>query len=151
MALGGVGPGPAGRLPSLWVCGEPHEALWPGACLQLGLPGWRKARGAGLRVVKSGPQPPGRGHVHTVQSHGPNIWAWPRQLPRADDHDPKAREKHQERAFSAAASLHSQDTSVVKLRARAAQGSGNGSGGAGVSWPALGIRGVERAQRNLGS
>lgn len=36
-------------------------------------------------------------------------------------------------------------------RGRAAQGSGSRFGGATVSRPALGISGVERAQRNLGS
>lgn len=54
MALGGVGPGPAGSLPPLWVCGEPRGALWPGTCLQLGLLVWREAPGCGAAAGEEG-------------------------------------------------------------------------------------------------
>lgn len=142
MALEGVGPGLAGSLPPLWVRGEPRGAPWLGTCLQLGLPVWRKARGAGLRLVKSRPSCLAQA-AHPVQGHSPSLGVWPGQLSRADHHDTKPRYKHQERLFIEAACRHSQGNSTVRLGAeqpKALEADLEGPGLAGPLWVSVGWR-----------
>lgn len=54
VALGWLGWGLRVALPPPWVYGSHVGPPWPGTCLQLGLPGWRKGLGAGLRPAESG-------------------------------------------------------------------------------------------------
>lgn len=54
MALGGVGPEPAVSLPSPVGVWGATWGLWPGTCLQLGLPVWRKAPGCGAGSGEEG-------------------------------------------------------------------------------------------------
>lgn len=88
--------------------------------------------------------------AHAGQGHGPGIWVWlgsfSGQTVRTQSLTMSTRKGPPSKLL---ATIHGAIHSGT--RGRAAQGSGSRVGGATVSWPAPGISGVERAQRNLGS
>lgn len=129
--LGGVGPGPVGGGPSPVGVWEPRGALWPGTCLQLGLP--RVVQGPGWGPETGGEWAPAATRSQVmVRISGSGLGSFPC---RRSQHKGPGKGLHHICFSPRTGQFHSE------TRGQGGPSSGKRFAGAKVSWPALGIRG----------
>lgn len=135
-----AGAGGGGALP-LWVCGSHVGPCGQARACSWAFPVWCKDQDGGLRLAESGLQPP-----HTARSWSKYLGlAWAAFQGRRSRHKGPGKSLHHICFSPRTGQFHSE------TRGQGGPSSGKRFAGAKISWPALGIRGMERAQRNLGS